>query len=83
MSEPAAKKLKSENSSIPDVSEHFSDNLFVASNVEDYRAAYKQSEPYKHAVIPELFDKELLLKAREELLKLSFKEKETDIYKVG
>lgn len=81
MSEPAPKKFKSEN--IPDVSERFSDNLFNSTSVEEYRNAYKQSEPYKHAVIPELFNKDFLLQARKELLKLSFKEKETDIYKVS
>ncbi|TIC76174.1 hypothetical protein E3Q00_00098 [Wallemia mellicola] len=80
MSEPAPKKFKSEN--IPDVSERFSDNLFNSTSVEEYRNAYKQSEPYKHAVIPELFNKDFLLQARKELLKLSFKEKETDIYKI-
>ncbi|TIB38636.1 hypothetical protein E3P86_01525 [Wallemia ichthyophaga] len=89
MAEPAAKKQKSDSSTsstnktaIEDVSEYFSDGLFAPSSAQDYRAAYKQSSPYKHAVIPKLFEENLLLKAREELLKLSFKEKETDIYKI-
>ena len=81
MAEPAAKKARVDGE-VEDVSEYFSDGLFASSSVEGYRTAYKDSSPYKHAVIPELFDKNLLLSAREELLKLSFTEKETDIYKI-
>ena len=85
--ERSAKRLKSEsndsgNEITEDVTNYFSKDLFSDGSIKFYSDSYKQSEPYKHAVIPKLFDDGFLLKAREELLKLSFREKETDIYKV-
>jgi hypothetical protein len=66
-------------------SQNDSTDFFVSSllsSAPKLAAAYAASEPYKHAVVDSLFDPEFLQKARQELLGLSFREKETDIYRV-
>ena len=49
----------------------------------ELQAQYAASEPYRHLVIPDLLDSDLLQAAKEELQQLvEAKFKETDIYKV-
>ena len=51
---------------------------------EKFANEYVESTPFKHVVIPELLDSELLARAKEEIIsQLSWTTKETDIYKVN
>ncbi|BFZ58905.1 putative component of NuA3 histone acetyltransferase complex [Savitreella phatthalungensis] len=60
----------------------FTDGL--ASQDHHFAEAFAKSGPYKHSVIPALFDDVLLRKVRREITdNLVFSEKETDIYKVN
>lgn len=82
---PAFKKIKTTHTESPGID---SDVLFPEvlsqKNSRDLQQAYVQSAPFKHAVIPSLFDENLLQNVQREILEeLSFTEKETDIYKVG
>jgi hypothetical protein len=74
--EPAAKRQKTSNEGkLP-----FYPGLLDSSNVEKLAKDHSSSEPYKHAVINQLFDQDFLRKARKEITEqLSFTEKETDI----
>ncbi|GAA5869360.1 hypothetical protein JCM16303_000441 [Sporobolomyces ruberrimus] len=74
--EPAAKRQKTTNEGrLP-----FYPGLLDTENVERLASAHSSSEPYKHAVINQLFDQDFLRKARKEITEqLSFTEKETDI----
>lgn len=74
--EPAAKRQKTSNeANLP-----FYPGLLDSENVERLAKAHSSSEPYKHAVINQLFDQDFLRKARKEITEqLSFTEKETDI----
>jgi len=66
-----------------DVISCFAPDLFDADNAGRLAAEYSTSEPFKHAVIENLFRDELLLQVKDECLnELHFTEKETDIYKV-
>ncbi|GAA5954401.1 hypothetical protein JCM21900_006799 [Sporobolomyces salmonicolor] len=77
--EPAAKRQKTAEARLP-----FHSSLLDAANVERLKQAHSASTPYKHAVIDQLFDKDFLKKARKEITEqLSFREKETDIYKIN
>ncbi|GAA5946639.1 hypothetical protein JCM3765_000329 [Sporobolomyces pararoseus] len=78
--EPAAKRQKTSN----EVKLPFYPGLLDSENVERLANAHASSEPYKHAVISQLFDQDFLRKARKEITEqLSFTEKETDIYKIN
>lgn len=66
-----------------DVISCFAPDLFDADNVDRLAASYSTSEPFKHALIENLFRDDLLLQVKDECLnELHFTEKETDIYKV-
>ncbi|KAG8989317.1 hypothetical protein FRB90_002304, partial [Tulasnella sp. 427] len=71
-----------------DVSEpvtlRFSSGLLEESRAQRLHTEYVQSEPFKHAVIEELFNDALLRGVKDEILRnIQFTEKETDIYKVN
>lgn len=52
----------------------------LVSTLETLKEQHAKSEPYLHAVVGNLFEKEFLKKAREEIVEnVSFREKETDI----
>ncbi|GAA6002974.1 oxidative DNA demethylase [Rhodotorula paludigena] len=77
--EPAAKRQKTAEAPLP-----FHPSLLVESNVDRLQQAHEASTPYKHAVIDRLFDEDFLKRARKEITEqLSFREKETDIYKIN
>ncbi|KAI8908303.1 Oxoglutarate and iron-dependent oxygenase degradation C-term-domain-containing protein [Gorgonomyces haynaldii] len=54
-----------------------------AKQKDKLRQEYLSSKPYKHSRILNLVDDQLLRNVRKEIQKLSFTEKETDIYKVN
>ncbi|KAL8688370.1 MAG: hypothetical protein Q9224_004900 [Gallowayella concinna] len=55
----------------------------LLQQAEDYQKQYSSSEPYKHGVIQNLVEPQLLRKVRAEIQEnLSFTPKETDIYKI-
>lgn len=61
----------------------FSKGLFDEENKESVKAEIASSGPYKHAVISQLMDDDLLRKVKCEIMdNLHFTKKETDIYKV-
>ncbi|KAK5727431.1 putative component of NuA3 histone acetyltransferase complex [Elasticomyces elasticus] len=63
--------------------ERFGPGLFDSSTVQEYASSYAASEPYKHAVISNLIDDELLRSVRMEIVdNIHFTPKETDIYKI-
>ncbi|BGP42707.1 putative component of NuA3 histone acetyltransferase complex [Rhodotorula kratochvilovae] len=77
--EPAAKRQKTGDAPLP-----FHTTLLEPSNVARLRSAHEASTPYKHAVIDQLFDEDFVRRARKEITEqLSFREKETDIYKIN
>ncbi|GAA6058003.1 hypothetical protein JCM3770_006640 [Rhodotorula araucariae] len=77
--EPAAKRQKTDDALLP-----FHTTLLEPSNVARLRSMHEASTPYKHAVIDQLFDEEFVRRARKEITEqLSFREKETDIYKIN
>ena len=60
----------------------FNESLFDTQHA--VKSAYDASQPFKHAVIPAMFNDSILRKVRQEILEnLEFSEKETDIYKVN
>lgn len=66
-----------------DVISCFAPDLFDADNVSRLASSYPTSEPFKHALIENLFGDDFLLQVKDECLnELHFTEKETDIYKV-
>lgn len=66
-----------------EVKGRFRQGLFDPSVLADYASQYAKSEPYKHAVIHDLFDDRLLRSVRDEIrTNVSFTPKETDIYKI-
>lgn len=72
------KKLKLDNP-LP-----FAETLLTPESISKLSQSYSDSKPYKHAVVAQLFDPAFLSKAREEIVEqISFREKETDIYKVS
>ncbi|KAF1346967.1 Oxoglutarate and iron-dependent oxygenase degradation C-term-domain-containing protein [Delphinella strobiligena] len=65
------------------VHDNFRTNLFEAAVLKGYRNEYAESAPYKHAVITELINDELLRNVRKEIIEnVHFTPKETDIYKI-
>lgn len=82
--EPSSKRLKTESNPPyhEGISSKFTPNLFDTANIARFKDEYKDSTPYKHAVIGQLFDHDLLKSVKDEILgQLGFTEKETDIYK--
>ncbi|GAA5985145.1 hypothetical protein JCM10908_002542 [Rhodotorula pacifica] len=78
--EREAKRLKVD----PSQQLPFHPTLLDPANIENLRKAHDRSIPYRHAVIDQLFDKDFLKRARKEITEqLSFREKETDIYKAS
>lgn len=70
-------------STVP-IESSFSDSLLSSEKRTQYKQAYDDSQPYKHAVVDELINDDLLRQARKEIVdELRFTEKETDIYKVN
>ncbi|KAH7064522.1 Oxoglutarate and iron-dependent oxygenase degradation C-term-domain-containing protein [Macrophomina phaseolina] len=62
---------------------NFRKGLFDTKVLEDYQKQYAESQPYKHAVIQNLVDPQLLRNVRDEIRQhISFTPKETDIYKI-
>ncbi|GAA5928395.1 hypothetical protein JCM3775_000597 [Rhodotorula graminis] len=77
--EPAPKRQKVADPDLP-----FHPSLLDPSNVDRLRQAHHDSTPYKHAVINKLFTDDFIKRARNEITtQLSFREKETDIYKIN
>ncbi|CAI6053313.1 unnamed protein product [Clonostachys chloroleuca] len=63
--------------------ERFRKGLFDQDVTDAYTAEYANSAPYKHAVIHQLVDDQLLRNVRSEIKEnVSFTPKETDIYKI-
>lgn len=74
--EESAKRIKLSPS-------NFHSTLLETSNVTALAQSYAASKPYKHAIVPQLFDRDFLSRARQEIVEqINFTEKETDIYKV-
>lgn len=65
------------------VQAHFRKGLFESDTVKSYADAYAYSKPYKHAVVSDLIDDDLLRSVRTEIREnIHFTPKETDIYKI-
>lgn len=59
-------------------------SLFEPTSVAQMQGEYRISQPYRHLVIPDLMDREVLKTACEELKRnMQATLKETDIFKVG
>lgn len=77
--ERPTKRLKSNENS----DHYFADGLLNTHSSTQFASAYATSKPYRHSVIPKLFQDDLLRDVRQEIMSnLVFTEKETDIYKV-
>ncbi|KZF23690.1 hypothetical protein L228DRAFT_122460 [Xylona heveae TC161] len=62
---------------------NFRNGLFDEKVLQDYTKQYANSSPYKHGVISDLIQPELLRRVRNEIQEnVSFTPKETDIYKI-
>ncbi|KAJ6790239.1 hypothetical protein PWT90_06847 [Aphanocladium album] len=78
----AAKRTKAALSP-EEAQKRFRDGLFDRKNLDAYKTEYAESTPYKHAVIHELVNDELLRNVRKEVqANVHFTPKETDIYKI-
>jgi Rps23 Pro-64 3,4-dihydroxylase Tpa1-like proline 4-hydroxylase len=72
------KKRATEN-----IQERFRDGLYKRETVEAYATEYAESSPYKHAVVRDLINDDLLRSVRNEIVNnIHFTPKETDIYKI-
>ncbi|KAL8279081.1 hypothetical protein RQP46_008539 [Phenoliferia psychrophenolica] len=70
--------------SVADSELSFHPTLFEPANVERLAQAHAESQPYQHGLVHQLFDPAFLHKARQEIVEqVSFREKETDIYKIA
>ena len=65
-----------------DLASQFANEIFNHNYIAKLRTDYLDSDPFKHAVVEKLFQDELLVKVKDECLRLNFTEKETDICKV-
>jgi len=66
-----------------DAQKCFRNGLFKKSVLQNYTTEYAESEPYKHSVITELINDDLLRLVRNEIREnVHFTPKETDIYKI-
>ncbi|KAK3330844.1 oxygenase-like protein [Apodospora peruviana] len=77
-------KKRSKNSLTDDEAQaRFRKGLFDKPVLEKYTSEYASSMPYKHSVISDLVDDQLLRNVRNEIKSnVSFTPKETDIYKI-
>ena len=65
------------------VESQFGKGLFSSKRLDDYTKEYAISKPYKHAVVHDLMNDELLRSVRREIIdNIHFTPKETDIYKI-
>lgn len=77
-----SKRLKTAHETDP-ADGAFVNNVFDKTSVAQLHTEYLASQPYKHSVLSELFEAELLQSVQNEITReLTFTEKETDIYKV-
>ena len=60
----------------------FAYEIFNHNYIAKLHTDYLDSNPFKHAVVEKLFQDELLVKVKDECLRLNFTQKETDIFKV-
>ena len=60
----------------------FADEVFNHNYIAKLHTDYLVSNPFKHNVVEKLFQDELLLKVKDECLRLNFTQNETDIFKV-
>lgn len=61
----------------------FRQGLFKPATVREYASEYAKSAPYKHAVVSDLINDDLLRSVRSEIVdNIHFTPKETDIYKI-
>ena len=60
----------------------FVNEIFNHNYIAKLHTDYLDSNPFKHAVVEKLFQHELLVKVKDECLRLNFTQKETDIFKV-
>ncbi|KIP09151.1 hypothetical protein PHLGIDRAFT_29143 [Phlebiopsis gigantea 11061_1 CR5-6] len=72
------------SSSDSDSTSYFASGLLAPNTIHRLNNEYANSEPYKYCKVDKLFEDELLVAVKDEILaELSFTEKETDIYKVN
>ena len=64
------------------ITSQFADEVFNHNYIAKLHTDYLDSNPFKHTVVEKLFQDELLLKVKDECLRLNFTQKETDIFKV-
>ncbi|GJE84518.1 prolyl 3,4-dihydroxylase ofd1 [Phanerochaete sordida] len=79
-----AKKTHTPSDAAVDPTPYFAPDLLAPANIQRLHAEYAASEPYKYCRVDKLFQDELLVGVKDEIMsELSFTEKETDIYKVN
>ncbi|KAF7562202.1 hypothetical protein G7046_g1933 [Stylonectria norvegica] len=79
----ALKKKAKPSLSADEAKQRFRAGLFDKKVLKTYTEQYARSTPYKHAVITDLIDDQLLRNVRDEVkANVSFTPKETDIYKI-
>lgn len=67
-----------------DCTSHFAPDVLAPNTIHRLNGEYASSEPYKYCRVDKLFQDDLLVAVKDEILsELSFTEKETDIYKVS
>ena len=65
-----------------DLASQFAYEIFNHNYIAKLHTDYLDSNPFKHSVVEKLFQDELLVKVKDECLRLNFTQKETDIFKV-
>ncbi|KFY85307.1 hypothetical protein V500_08535 [Pseudogymnoascus sp. VKM F-4518 (FW-2643)] len=79
----SSKQKRAKESKPVNITGCFRDGLFDAKNLKSYTHEYAASSPYKHAVIHDLMNDDLLRSVRTEVREnVHFTPKETDIYKI-
>lgn len=81
-----AKKVHAPSTSevATDPTEQFAPDVLHPNTIHRLNTEYATSEPYKYCKLDKLFQDDLLVAVKDEILsELSFTEKETDIYKVS
>jgi prolyl 3-hydroxylase /prolyl 3,4-dihydroxylase len=81
-SSPAAATTIAPSSGFNGVASQFAYEIFNHNYIAKLHTDYLDSNPFKHAVVEKLFQDELLVKVKDECLRLNFTQKETDIFKV-
>jgi hypothetical protein len=76
------KRLKTSADDMTPSGSSFAPNLFDHNSIATLSHSYHSGSPFKHTVLDNLFQDDLLAKVKDECLSLSFTEKQTDIYKV-